>query len=398
MSSTEDPFAYYVPQTPRDSSSRNTFFRRSSPNPSKSLISTLNHGVSSIRNIGRAQDQDPPLQLRVTSLEDTLQAVHQTVNTLETTMSDIVTLLRASSTATATAPPPNKPPPTPIAKPHHIQSPRVSAITRDRSPSPITPSYSDTIRTKVPPPSIPTSAPMQAPIRGLRPNGSSSLPQDFDGDVKSPMVQRHRRRQDYISGHYWHNCQFDIHDGKGYPRFQVAWLHHNIDGPYEGKPDKLQKLTLSLADDSTKSFLRFYAAARSGLGACGYHEELLPALSTARVGFNVRDTPIVDEDLITVGKTMEIDEPPREHWQSQHATLGMNLYPLLEYAIKPSATRSRLLVENSVTLGNPNGLTITTARSLEISPPKGPRLHRTPLRCHLRQISQNAKTGKRFNI
>jgi hypothetical protein len=271
-------------------------------------------------------------------------------------MNDIVTLLRASTTATA--PNQSKPPPTTIPKPNHIHSPRVSAITQDRSPSLITPSYSDTIRNKVPPPSIPTSAPIQAPIRGLRPNGSSSLPQDFDGGGKSPMVQRHRRRQDYISGHYWHNCQFDIHDGKGYPRFQVAWLHHNIDGPNEGKPDKLQKVTLSLADDSTKSFLRFYAAARSDLGACGYHEELLPTLSTARVGFDVRDTPIVDEDLITVGKTMEIDEPPREHWQGQHDTLGMNLYTLLEYAIKPSATRSRLLVENSATLGNPNGLTI----------------------------------------
>jgi hypothetical protein len=241
-----------------------------------------------------------------------------------------------------------------------MQSPRVSAITQDRSPRPITPSYSDTIRNKVPPPSIPSNTSSRVPIRGLRPNGLTSLPQDFDGDGKSPMVQRHRRRQDYISGHYWHNCQFDIHeDGKGYPRFQVAWLHHhNIDGPYEGNPDKLQKLTLSLANDSMKSFLRFYAPARSGLGACGYHEELLPTLSTARVGFDVRNTPIVDEDLITVGKMMEIDEPPRDHWQTQHDTLGMNLYPLLEYAIKPSATRSCLLVENSVTLGNPNGLTI----------------------------------------
>jgi hypothetical protein len=131
------------------------------------------------------------------------------------------------------------------------------------------------------------------------------------------MGQRHRRRQEYISGHYWHPCQYDIHDGKGYTRFQqVAWLHHNIDGPYEGKPDKLQKLTLSLADDLTKSFLRFYAAARAGLGVCGYHKELLPTLSLARAGFDVRDTPIVHEDLVTVGKTMEIDERPLDHWQS----------------------------------------------------------------------------------
>jgi hypothetical protein len=171
--------------------------------------------------------------------------------------------------------------------------------------------------------------------------------------------QRQRRRQEYISGHYWHSCQFDIHDSKEYSRFQVAWLHHNIDGPYMGKPDKLQKLSLTLADDSTKPFLRFYAALRSGLGACGHHKELLPTLSTARVGFDVRDTPLVDENLVTVGKTMEMDEPPRrDHWQSQHDTLGMNLYPLMEYSIKELATRSRPLVDSSITLGNPYGLNI----------------------------------------
>jgi hypothetical protein len=152
-------------------------------------------------------------------------------------------------------------------------------------------------------------------------NGTAVVPADFEYDLKSPVGQRQRRRQDYISGHYWHACQYDIHEGKGNARFQVAWLHHNINGPYKEKPDKLQKLNLSLADDSTKSFLRFYAAATSGLGACGYHDELLPTLSTARIGFDVRDTPIVDENLITAGKTMEIDEPPHNHWQSQHDTL-----------------------------------------------------------------------------
>jgi hypothetical protein len=223
-------------------------------------------------------------------------------------------------------------------------------------------SYRDTCRQKAPP-VVTTVSPANPhiPIRGLRPNGSTCFQDDFD-DAKSPLVQRQRRRQYYISGHYWHACQYDIDEGKEYyARFQVAWLHHNIDGPDEGKPDKLQKLTLSLslADDSTKSFIRFYVAARSGLGACGYHEELLPTLSTARVGFDVRDMPIVDEDLITVGKTMEMDVPPREHWQTQHDTLlGMNVYLLLEFAIKSSATRSRHLVENSATLGNPNGLDI----------------------------------------
>jgi hypothetical protein len=157
----------------------------------------------------------------------------------------------------------------------------------------------------------PASAAHNYGNRGLRPNGSANVPNSLDSELKSPMGQRQRHRQEYTSGHYWHACQFDIHDGKEYSRFQVAWLHHNIDGPYEGMQDKfLQKLSLSLADDSTKSFLRFYAALRSGLGACGYHKELLPTLSMARVGFDVCDTPLVDEDLVTVGKTMEMDEPP----------------------------------------------------------------------------------------
>jgi hypothetical protein len=57
-------------------------------------------------------------------------------------------------------------------------------------------------------------------------------------------------------------------------------------------------------------------------------------------------------------KTIEIDDPPRDHWQSQHDTLGMNLYPLVEFAIKETAKRSCHLIDNSVTLGNPNGLNI----------------------------------------
>jgi hypothetical protein len=272
-------------------------------------------------------------------------------------MSEIVTLLQTSPSRSPTT---ATPAPAFTAKSTPVPSPRVSAITQDHTHTiPFIPiSYRDTARPKAPPLAPIVTPTGSIPIRGLRPNGSTSLPTDFDQDVKSPLVQRQRRRQDYISGHYWHICQYDIHEGKCYSRFQVTWLHHNIDGPYEGKPDKLQKLTLSLADDSTKSFLRLYAVARSGLGVCGYHEELLPTLSTARVGFDVRDTPIVDEDLITVGKTMDIDEPPRDHWQTQHDTLGMNLYPLLEHTIKPSATWSCLLVKNSVTLGNPNGLTI----------------------------------------
>jgi hypothetical protein len=81
----------------------------------------------------------------------------------------------------------------------------------------------------------------------IRPNGSTRFQDDFD-DAKSPLVQRQRRRQDYISGHYLlaRLSIYDIHEGKEHARFQVAWLHHNIDGPYsyESKPP----------DISSKSF------------------------------------------------------------------------------------------------------------------------------------------------
>jgi hypothetical protein len=60
MANEEDRFAYYVPQTPRDSSRRNSFFRHSSPTTSKRLINTLYDGISSI--IGRGPDAEPPLQ------------------------------------------------------------------------------------------------------------------------------------------------------------------------------------------------------------------------------------------------------------------------------------------------------------------------------------------------
>jgi hypothetical protein len=120
------------------------------------------------------------------------------------------------------------------------------------------------------------------------------------------MCQRQRCRQEFLSGHYWHPRQFDIHVGKAYSRFQddsksLGYTTTLTDHTKENQTN-LQKLSLSPANDWTKSFLRFYAAARVGLGACGYHEELLPTLSTARVGFEVRDSPILDEDLLTVEK------------------------------------------------------------------------------------------------
>jgi hypothetical protein len=296
----EDQFSYYMPQIPRDSSRQNSFSRRSNPNnpnPTQ-FISSLQDGISTrLRNMGRGADAEP-MQLRISTLEDTVNSVHSTVHALKTTMSEIVTLLYGKQHEASNA-----------------QSVRPVAPTADAMLPKLPPIASPQVFTSVPPLSykdtaIPTVSATSTPAgtRGLCPNGTTTLPPDssmessmdtrhhngslmsppdFDSAMKSPMGQRQRRRQTFLSGHYWHPRQFDIHVGKVYSRFQVAWLHHNIDGPYEGKPDKVQKLSLSLADDLTKSYLRFYAAARAGLGAYGYHEELLPTLSTARVGFDV---------------------------------------------------------------------------------------------------------------
>jgi hypothetical protein len=141
--------------------------------------------------MGRGSDAEPPLQLRVSTLEDTIDSVNSTAHGLETTMSEIVTLLRGSTHPEASnlqptrsvAPPANDmlPNPTPIA------SPQVSA-----SVAPL--SYRDTARptaTTVPRVSA-TSTP--AVSRGLCPNGSTTLPPEFDSAMKSPMGRRQRRR------------------------------------------------------------------------------------------------------------------------------------------------------------------------------------------------------------
>jgi hypothetical protein len=95
----DDHFAYYVPQTPRDSSRRNSFFRRSSPTSSTNFINSIQEVSTRLRNIGKGGDSDDaPLQQRVSSIEDTLDSVHTTVANLETTMSDIVKLLQTKPT------------------------------------------------------------------------------------------------------------------------------------------------------------------------------------------------------------------------------------------------------------------------------------------------------------
>jgi hypothetical protein len=226
-------------------------------------------------NLGKGIDLDQPLQHRVSSLEDTLESVHTTVANLESTMGDIVKLLKGKATP---GPAPARFPMTPTP----MSSSPATVINHSTHPiTTIRLSYQDTTR-QVATPISPTATPMSVPPptnRGLRPNGLTENPAAFDSDLKSPMGQRQHHRQEYISGHYWHACQFDIHhDGKGYMRFQVAWLHHNIDGPYEGKPDKLQNITLSLARRRFYQSLSLllHSAQIRPIGACGYHEALLP--------------------------------------------------------------------------------------------------------------------------
>jgi hypothetical protein len=155
--------------------------------------------------------------------------------------------------------------------------------------------------------------------------------------MKSPTGQRQRRCQQYISGHYWNSCQFNIHDGKGYVHISKSLgCIITLTVLMKASPTNCKNARSHSPTIPQKLFFAFTLRSDPvSAGACGYHEELLPTLSTARVGFDVRDTPLlVSEDLVTVGRTMEMDEPPRDHWQSQHDTLGMNLYPLLDYAIK----------------------------------------------------------------
>jgi hypothetical protein len=97
----DDRFSYYVPQTPRDSSRRNSFFRRSSPT-SKNFINSIQGVSTPLRNLGKGgddeDDNDDPLQLRVSSIKATLGSVHTTVANLETALGDIVKLLQTKPT------------------------------------------------------------------------------------------------------------------------------------------------------------------------------------------------------------------------------------------------------------------------------------------------------------
>jgi hypothetical protein len=97
----DDRFSLYVPQTPRDSSSCNSFFRRSSPT-STSFINSIQGVSTRLRNLGNGGDNEDdgadPLPLRVSSIEESLGSVHTTVTNLETALGDIVKVYKRSQT------------------------------------------------------------------------------------------------------------------------------------------------------------------------------------------------------------------------------------------------------------------------------------------------------------
>jgi hypothetical protein len=150
----DDPFTYYVPQTPRDSSCRNSFFRRSSPTSSTRFINSIQDVSTRIRNIGKVtESKQQPLQNRVSSLENTLESVHTTVAKLETAMGDIVQLLKSK-----TAPEPAMPPPRTTSSTviNHLTHPITTnhLSYRDSAKQVVTPTLPTMTPVSVPPPSI----------------------------------------------------------------------------------------------------------------------------------------------------------------------------------------------------------------------------------------------------
>jgi hypothetical protein len=166
-----------------------------------------------LRNIGKGGDSDDaPLQQRVSSMEETLDSVHTTVANLETAMSNIVQILQAKPTQN---PSPVQSTPTKVTPFPERKATVTNHPTATTNPNLY--SYAESTRRVIPPVSptvTPASVTQHYGNCGLRPNGSANVPTDFDSKLKAPMSQRQRRRQEYISGHYWHSCQFDIHNGK----------------------------------------------------------------------------------------------------------------------------------------------------------------------------------------
>jgi hypothetical protein len=135
--------------------------------------------------MGRGTDAEP-LQLRMSTLEDTVDSVHTTVHALETTMSEIVTLLRDKQPQEARKTQTDRP----VAPPADEWLPKLPPIA-----SPQTSTSRPPIGTSRPPVSYRETAVLTVsntttPIgfRGLRPNGTTTLPND--SETKSPMDQR----------------------------------------------------------------------------------------------------------------------------------------------------------------------------------------------------------------
>jgi hypothetical protein len=109
---------------------------------------------------------------------------------------------------------------------------------------------------------------------------------------------------------------------------QVAWLLNSIDGPYDGKLDRLTKGSFQLLSNSPSSFWVFYASIRAFLTGCGFNEEFLPQLPYVDSDLDLTNTPI-SSDIPNVGAKNGGVAIPHFYWQEQQNRLTSALYALL---------------------------------------------------------------------
>jgi hypothetical protein len=99
-------------------------------------------------------------------------------------------------------------------------------------------------------PQTTTAPPYTAPISSSRSLfGGSQSGRSYNGNG-APYGPR--RTHEYLSGYYWEDGMTPASS------VSVPWLKLSLQGPYDGKSEKLQKAPLALADDSLTGFIQFY--------------------------------------------------------------------------------------------------------------------------------------------
>jgi hypothetical protein len=108
---------------------------------------------------------------------------------------------------------------------------------------------------------------------------------------------------------------------------QVAWLSKSIDGPCDGKLDRLTKGSFQLLNNSQfiLGFLRVHSSFSYRLW---FNEELLPQLPYVDSDLDLTNTPI-SSDIPNVGAKTGGVAMPHFYWQEQHNQLSSALYALL---------------------------------------------------------------------